>query len=191
MGVICPSESTLSAIYISTRAKCSVRRFCFGKLDTVICSHHLSQTPVHYSQLDWPESCDFNAFTDAISANSAQQPTLITAPSHPTYFPQPEWSDPNDFQPFTETTILAQVPQSGPIGYPLPEWYESNDFSPNEAPAILRQPLLSKFSSFPLDSAGCQQPDRPEVSGLQRSYANLSNGSGNVYQSSQPGCSAY
>ena len=150
--------------------------------------HHLSQTPVHYPQPDWPESSDFNAFTDAISANSAQQPTPITAPSHPTYCPQPEWSEPNDFQPFTETTILTQVPQSGPIGYPLPEWSESNDFSPNKAPANLTQPSLSKFSSFPLDSAGCKQTDRPEVGGLQRSYANPSNGSSNVYQSSQPAC---
>ncbi|KAL2049684.1 hypothetical protein ABVK25_010025 [Lepraria finkii] len=153
--------------------------------------HHLSQTPVHCPQPDWPESTDFNAFTDAISANSAQQPTPITAPSHPTYCPQPEWSEPNDCQPFTETTILAQVLQSGPIGYPLPEWSESNDFSPNKAPANLTQPSLSKFSSFPLDSAGCKQTDRPEVGGLQRSYANPSNGSSNVYQSSQPACSAY
>lgn len=33
--------------------------------------HHLSQTPVHYSQPDWPESSDFNAFTDAISGAAA------------------------------------------------------------------------------------------------------------------------
>jgi len=153
--------------------------------------HQLSQIPVYCPQPDWPESTDFSAFTDAISANSAQQPTPIAAPSHPTYCPQPEWSEPNDFQPFTETTILAQVPQSGPIGYSLPEWSKSNDFSPNEAPANSTQPSFSKFSSFPLDSAGCQQPDRSEVSGVQRSHANSSNGSSNVYQSSQPACSAY
>ena len=62
-------------------------------------SHHLSQTPVYCPQPDWPESTDFNAFTDAISANSVQQPTPIAPPSHPTYCPRPEWSEPNDFQP--------------------------------------------------------------------------------------------
>ena len=145
--------------------------------------YHLSQIPVYCPQPDWPESTDFNAFTDAIFPISAQQPTPIAAPSYPTYCPQPEWSEPNDFQPFT--------PQSGPIGYSLPEWSKSNDFSPNEAPANSTQPSFSKFSSFPLDSAGCQQPDRPEVSGLQRSDVNPSNGSSNVYQSSLPACSAY
>lgn len=153
--------------------------------------HHLSQTPVYCPQPDWPESAEFNAFTDAISANSAQPPTPIAAPSYPIYCPQPEWSEPNDFQPFTETTRLAQVPQSGPAGYSLPEWSGSNDFSPNEAPANLTRPSLSTFSNFPLDSAGCQQPVRPEVSSLQSSYAHPSNGSSNVYQSSQPACSAY
>ena len=153
--------------------------------------HHLCQTPVYCPEPDWPESTDSNAFTEAISGNSAQHPTPITAPPHPTYCPQPKWSGPNDFQPFTETTMLAQLPQSGPVGYSLPEWSESNDFSPNKAPANLTQQSFSQSGNIPPDSAGRQQPGRPEVSGLQRSYTSPSNGSNNIYQSSQPACSAY
>lgn len=179
--MICLNKNILSVIYISTKTKYFVCCFFFGKLDTVICSHHLLQTPIHYPHLDWPGSSDFNAFKNAISVNSAQQPTPITIPSHSTYFPQPKWSDPNNFQLFIEITILAQVPQSGPIGYSLPKWYKSNDFSLNEAFAILTQLSLPKFSSFPLDFAGCQQSDYSGVTGLQYLYTNSSNRSSIVY----------
>lgn len=129
-------------------------------------SHYFLQTPVYCPRPDWPESPDFNVFMDAMSANRAQQPTPTVAPSYLTYCPQPEWSEPNDFRPFTETTITAQVPQSGPIGYSLPEWAKSNCFSPNKAPANSEQPSLSEFTNFPLGFAGCQQPNRSELNGL-------------------------
>ena len=153
--------------------------------------HHLSQISVYCPQSDWPESTDFNVFTDAIFANLVQQSTPITTPSHPTYCSQSEWSELNDFQLFIETTILAQVPQSDPTEYLLPEWFKSNNIRPNKAPANLTQPSFSKFSSFPLDFTGCQQPDCPEVSSLQCSYVNLLNESSNVYQSDQSASSVY
>ena len=135
--------------------------------------YHLSQTPVYCPQPDWPESTDFNAFTDAISANSTQQPTSIAVLSHPTYCPQPEWSEPNDFQSFADptSTVLMQLPQSGPIGYSPPDWSKSNDFNPvMETPANLTQPSLSES----------------RYNGLQHSSANPLNTPSQVYQSGQP-----
>jgi len=143
--------------------------------------HHLSQTPVYCPQPDWPESTDFNAFTDAVSATSTQQPRSITVPSHPTYCPQPEWSEPNDFQSFAgpTSTVSMQLPQSGPTGYSPLDWSKSNDFNPIMEP-----------SSFLQDPIGRQQPDWSRYNGLQHSSANPLNTPSQIYQSGQPVSSA-
>ena len=137
---------------------------------------HLSKTPIYCPQPDWPESASFNAFTDAISANSTQQPTSITGSLHPTYCPQPEWSEPNEFQSFVDpvSTVSMQLPQSGPIACSLPHWSKSNDFNPVvETPADSTQPSLSEPSNFSQDPIARQQPDWSRYNGLQHSSANL------------------
>ena len=129
---------------------------------------HLSKTPIYCPQPEWPESASFNAFTDAISANSTQQPTSINVSLHPTYYPQPEWSEPNEFQSF--------VPQSGPIACSLPHWSKSNDFNPIvETPANSTQPSLSEPSNLSQDPIARQQPGWSRYNGLQHSSANLLN----------------
>lgn len=62
-------------------------------------TYHLSQTPVYCPQPEWPESNDFNTFTNPVSTNPAPWPASISEPQPPTYHPQPEWSEPNDFNP--------------------------------------------------------------------------------------------
>ena len=150
--------------------------------------HHLSQTPVYCPQPDWRESVDFNAFTDAISANLTQQPTSMTVPSHPTYCPQPEWSESNDFQSFVDptSTVSMELPQSGLIGY-SPPWSKSNNINPiMETPADLTQPSLSEPSNFRQDPIARQQPGLSRYNGLQHLSANSLNTPIQIYQSGQP-----
>ena len=131
---------------------------------------HLSQTPIYCPQPNWPESASSNAFTDAISANSTQQPTSITVPSHPTYCPQPEWSEPNEFQSFVDpvSTVPMQLLQSGPVACLLPDWSKSNDFNPVvKAPADLTQPSLSEPRNFSQDHIIRQQSDWSRYNRLQ------------------------
>jgi len=154
--------------------------------------HHPSQTPVYCPQPDWPESTDYNAFTDTLSANSRQQSTSIAVPSHPTYCPQPEWSEPNEFQPFAgpACTISTQLPQSGPIGYPPPEWSKFPRFNPiMEIPVNMTPPSLSE-AGFPQGPIGRQQTDWSGYDGLQHTLVNPWNTQSQIYQSGQPVSSA-